>query len=382
MKKIAILLLTAVFLLNACSPTNTLLETDENVLEHKYGSALSGSSVMSEPSVDSTASEMSDEQVFTTFLKLYEKAKPIILWYFSGPDEENTKIKTDSPETHNPYIKFGKFKSIAEMKAATEEVFTQRFSNDLLYKHAFIDSSGNDRPMYKEVDGALFWNTQIGGFGWRYELTDQYTVSLQTDNLIVLLVKSNVINHEEWNTFVMKKQNGSWKLEKFHSFSPYMEYEKAVAPAVSAWFCSRNWEDPNEMDANSLLAFYADQFLADKRISDYNVEEGYSVPRDEVFQNLSTCLDGLRMDSITKVKNEHYALAFYDEGTDSIVFYLTKDPAAFVICSDKVSEDTTSLHILVIAKSDKASYWGDLTVQPTKEGVRYLSNQHTDIALE
>lgn len=380
MKKIAILLLAVVFLLNACSPTNTLQETDE------YGSALSGSSVMSEPSVDSTASEsnqlMSDEQVFATFLKLYEKAKPIVLWYFSGPDEENTKIKTDSPETHNPYIKFGKFKSIAEMKAATEEVFTQRFSNDLLYKHAFTDSSGNDRPMYKEVDGALFWNTQIGGFGWRYELTDQYTVSLQTDNLIVLLVKSNVINHEEWNTFLMKKENGSWKLEKFYSFSPYMEYEKAIAPAVSAWFCSRNWEDPNEMDANSLLVFYANQFLADKQISDYNVEEGYAVPCDEVFQNLSTCLDGLRMDSITKVKDENYASAFYNEGTDSIVFYLTKDPAAFVICSDKVYEDTTSLHILVIAKSDKASYWGDLTVQPTKEGVRYLSNQHTDIALE
>lgn len=381
MKRTMIMLLIIVFLLSACSH-----QTNNEAPAHEGGSVLSDDAASSEPSADNAMSEnrqlMSDAQVYETFRNTYESALPVMFWYYGDSSEESLELEAGELNAEARYRKVGRFNTIEEMKAATEEVFTQRFCADMLYNFAFTDRHGDDMPMYKEVDGVLYRDIYTGGFGWPYELTDQYTVSLQTDDLIVLLVKSNVIDHEEWHTFIMKSEDGKWKFEKVYDFSPYAEYEAAIKPAVYAWLCAQDWNDANKLDASILLEFYKNQYLTDLDRTQSNDALGYPVPAQDVFSSLSGHFNNLQIETLKKVNDEEYTFYEYDESTDSFVFYVTWDGATFVICSEEASQQGIALKVLVIAKSDKASYWGDLVVEPAESGFLYLSNRFTDIPSE
>lgn len=398
MKKIFSILLTLVILLSACSAQNPPVNSTEEPATPEIVTAASSSAVFSEPPApaDDTVLEdnhsASDKLIYETFLALHEKALTVMCWYF-GDTSGNLEVESgDTANTENRYRKVVTFQTIEELKAATEEAYTIDFCNAFFYDHAFTDTSETNTPMYKEIDGILYRNIDKGGFGWPYAQTGDYTVTFQNENIIVLLVKINVVDHDKWFTFVMKNDGVIWKFDKWYDYTPYKEYEKelppyqkydgGIAPAVSAWFCGQNWNDPNELDVNSFIVFYADRFLHEKRIEDYNLEDGYAVPADEVLENLSKCFVGLQKETLTKVNDEKYASGYYDEATDRFVFYLSRDSATFVICSEESSQEKTVLTVLVIAKNDKASYWGKLTVDNTPDGLRYLSNKYTDIPEE
>lgn len=179
-----------------------------------------------QPSESSTS--QSDEQIFATFKELAEKGKTVIHWYrgdvYDGNDN-GLEIELDGSELENPdfdtpYRKVGMFGTIAEMKAATEEVFSREFCIMLLYSGAFTDASSEDRPLYKEIDGVLHRNIYGGGFGWSYHLTGDYEVALQTEDLITLKVKCNGPDEDYWIDCKMIKENGNWKLEKLYGYSP------------------------------------------------------------------------------------------------------------------------------------------------------------------
>ncbi|WRS28327.1 hypothetical protein U6B65_04120 [Oscillospiraceae bacterium MB08-C2-2] len=213
MKKILTFFLCAV-LLTSCSIGN--------------GSSSSGAiqSEPSESSIGTNSTSISEENVYELFSALDKKALPVMRWYF---EEAWESLDIAEESVYAPYYKVNDFATIAEMKAATAEVFTANFANIFFYDHAFIDPSGEDTPMYKEIDGQLYRNTDQGGLGWPYKLTDQWYIPYQDDQMIVMAVNTLLLGDEtEWNNFLLRNEGGSWKLDSYFEFNPYMEYSNAV----------------------------------------------------------------------------------------------------------------------------------------------------------
>lgn len=61
------------------------------------------------------------------------------------------------------------------MKAATEAVYTKHFCENVLYPVGFDESAG-DNILFKEINGVLHINGNIGGMGILSEMPDQITV--------------------------------------------------------------------------------------------------------------------------------------------------------------------------------------------------------------
>ncbi len=53
------------------------------------------------------------------------------------------------------------------------------------------------------------------------------------------------------------------KINQWFTFTPYLDYAYQIEPAVSAWQCSTDWKDANELRASQLLTFYKNQYLRD-----------------------------------------------------------------------------------------------------------------------
>lgn len=345
------------------------------------GAVISSSVAPQEPVADIVADEPeateADDVFFHDFKNLADKALTVLCWYYSDPTDD-LALENAGEES---YRKVGRFGTIAELKTATEEIFTKEFCNARFYAHAFTDAI-LDKPMYTEIDGELYRNVDKGGFGWPYQLTGRYTVSLETDDLIVLLAEVTVIDYEEWFTFVLKKENDTWKLEKYYDYTPYAEYEEKIEPAVSAWLCSRNWEGTSNITLNAILTFYKNQYLSNITAEEFDAVKGYSVPASEVVSGLEKHFNGVSLERLKQVNDEKFTSALYDEPTDSFIFDISFDPATFVICGADTWGDNALLRVLVLAKNDKASYWGNLLVKREGDSLRYLSNTSAVIETE
>lgn len=216
--------------------------------------------------------------------------------------------------------------------------------------------------MYKEIDGALYRNIQIGGIGWPYEPTDEYSVPYQTDEIIVITAKFMLMGEEEvWINFLIKKDDGIWKFDTWYEMTPYPD--ELTAPAASSSFCVYDWETPNQIPVYTIMNFYKYQFLSDLDSDVYNDANAYSVPAQNVIDNLLLYLPDLEMDVLKKINEFDSSGVSYSKETDSFDFFITFDPAEFIIFNHNTESEQEILQILIIDKGGNAAYTSNLVVK-------------------
>jgi hypothetical protein len=107
-----------------------------------------------------------------------------------------------------------KYSSIAQIKSTTEELFTKEFAEKEFYISGFTGENGN-QPRYKEQNGTLYVNTDIGGLGWGIEwLTDTLTIKSQSATEIVVEMDTKLFdNPSDKKQLTLKSQNGKWLID-------------------------------------------------------------------------------------------------------------------------------------------------------------------------
>jgi hypothetical protein len=329
-----------------------------------------------EDTVTADNAPLSDEDIFKMLLGLEKEARTVLSWYWGDPTED---LALAAESEHEPYYKVGIFQSIAEMKSATDEVFTPKFAETNFYGEAFVDRSGGDTPMYKEIDGELYRNVDIGGFGWTYTLTNEYYIPYQDDSMIVIAVQTLLPGGElEWHDFLLRKVDGAWKIETFYDMNPHMgvfprQIDEEILHAVSSWFCVEDWTDANQLDANALINFYMYAYLSETE--EYDDEKGYEVSSAKLMEGLSVYLNGLKKETLTAVNQNEYANARYDETTDNFYFDIMFDPAEYVVVNSETEGAVTTLEIMVIGKSGKASYTSFLDLEVDGSDIKFVGNR-------
>lgn len=154
------------------------------------------------------------DEAKATLKPLMDKGR-IILSYYSN---EGLKVDYDSEPKIIDGEKYYKvrdenFKSIEDIKIATERVFTHEYANKTFYEYAFNDSGGYP-ALYKEVDGVLYEATP-GGIGYAIEvILDTMVIKMQTEESLILEVETKLFDEPYENmTIVLKLVNGSWRLD-------------------------------------------------------------------------------------------------------------------------------------------------------------------------
>jgi hypothetical protein len=171
------------------------------------------------------ASTLSDAEIIKMANNLMQEGQTVFWWYFSDyPDgldldrDENNWIQGDWQE----YAKVGRFGTMAELKAATENVFTFDFCEAHFYDKI------NDNQKFHEIDGVLYHNLQSGGMGWIFALPKEYIVKTVESETIVLNAicdgldaRSGADGGTEYEFDVtLKNIDGAWRLNNWYDYSP------------------------------------------------------------------------------------------------------------------------------------------------------------------
>ncbi len=326
-KRQLLALIMAIILLSLAACSNSSAPSSSTTPSSQAESTPPPSSQSEQTSTPSSSSEsapstMSDEQVFATFQSLAEKGKSIYFWYTGDPydgNENGLEIEIEPESEGEQYRKVEKFSTVDEMKTATEEVFTQEFCEAVFYEHAF----NGDTPMYKEIDGELYRDTEQGGTGWPWEFTDECYIPYQDTELIVIEAKTLLLGDEiEWNNFLLRKIDGAWKLDSLYEMNPHMEYssafpvqrEKELRGAVSSWLCTQNWTDINQLGANELLNLYLYYYCEGQEL-EYDYEKGYPVSSADLIEALSVYVKDIDPENLKDANELNGDNATYDEAT-------------------------------------------------------------------
>jgi len=106
-----------------------------------------------------------------------------------------------------------KFKSVADLKTAVEEVFTKDMAQTVFYSR-YLTSDKGDRPLYKDYEGKLYQDTQNGGHGWATKfLIDTARLKGQKDNVAEIELEKTVLDDPaDPLTIRIEYVNGKWLL--------------------------------------------------------------------------------------------------------------------------------------------------------------------------
>jgi len=167
----------------------------------------------------------SDSEIITAAETLMWDGHEVFWWYHTDwPDsldideDEAARIQGD----WQSYAKVGRFGTMAELKAATEAVFTTEFCEEHFYDKI------NNNQKYHEIDGVLYTNLQSGGMGWIFSLPRECilkTVDGKTATLTVICdgldarVSTGESTEYEFE-LILKSVGGEWRLDSWYSYSP------------------------------------------------------------------------------------------------------------------------------------------------------------------
>lgn len=191
-----------------------------------------GKEISSETPTTSSKAETSDktsgmtnEEIIKMVQELTDKGNEAFWWYMGLGDGLDVD---DSADDFTVIRKVGRFQTIAELKAATEEIFTKRFCENILYPIGFNEEQG-DNIKFREIDGRLYINENNGGMGWIDELTDKITVKENGASEITVTIISNQLDldtpkdeigktKEVPYDFVLIQEDGAWKLDNWFDY--------------------------------------------------------------------------------------------------------------------------------------------------------------------
>ncbi|MFM1654069.1 hypothetical protein ACI7RC_18505 [Brevibacillus sp. B_LB10_24] len=105
------------------------------------------------------------------------------------------------------------FKSVADLKKAVEEVFTEDFAQNRFYSHYLVLDEGTP-PLYKDYEGKLYVDTDRGGHGWATKfLIDTAKLKGQKENVAEIELDITVLDEpSDPLTIKIENVNGKWLL--------------------------------------------------------------------------------------------------------------------------------------------------------------------------
>lgn len=168
----------------------------------------------------------SDAEIISLADSLMRQGNEIFWWYHSDyPDtldldtDEGNWIQGD----WQTYAKVGRFATMAELKRATEAVFTREFCESHFYDKV------NDNQKFHEIDGVLYHNLQSGGMGWIFGLPKEYSVKTAENDTIVLNAICDGLDNRPGNDgeteyefeIMLTKIDGEWRLNSWYTYNPH-----------------------------------------------------------------------------------------------------------------------------------------------------------------
>ena len=169
--------------------------------------------------------DMSDADAVALADSLMQEGKAVFWWYHSDYAED-LDIDMDSANwiqgDWQEYATVGKFATMAQLKAATEAVFTSAFCEVHFYDKV------NGSQKFHEIDGVLYHNMQSGGMGWVFALPKEYAIKTADKDTIILTAICSGLDARpgaEGSTeyefeVTLKKQNDTWKLNSWYTYTP------------------------------------------------------------------------------------------------------------------------------------------------------------------
>ena len=329
-----------------------------------------------------------EQEIFKTISGLNDQAKLVHKWYFGGNNEVSDTLEMID-DNQGYYYKVGRFSSVAQLKHATEEIFSPVYCNNILYNYAFRTdpeisayiareygysfSPDEEASLFQEIGGALYRYSGVGN-GEGYNLTGKYQIIYQDDKYIVInLEYTNSAEEINWDTCIVTRNKDGWHFIKYFQFSPYKLLEDKIEPAVFSGLTAVSWDNPDQLDSNILVDFYIHQYL--KGINPTGgLNEDYSILAEKVMDNLSANFEGLELETLTSINHEDNAAAKYNQSTNEFLFQMIFDSCDFLVLSTSIEEDITYLEVLIIGSEGIAEQKSLLGVKETPTGYVYVNN--------
>jgi hypothetical protein len=211
MKKSFVLMLTfmlsalLLLMLSGCAAPNTIPDNNTPL------AAVGGDS-----------GEMEESEIFKLADSLMQEGQTIFWWYHDAyPSPDTLELDRDSEleVEGQTFVKVGKFKTIAELKAATEAVFTIEFCEAHFYDKIDVYQK------FKEIEGALYSNISTGGLGWDHSLPKEYILKTANSGSIVLTAicdsydfDLNAAIEAEFE-LTLNDVGGSWRLDSWYNYT-------------------------------------------------------------------------------------------------------------------------------------------------------------------
>lgn len=167
------------------------------------------------------ADKLSETEITELADRLMQEAKTVFWWYHSDMSEElGIDIEEKPLQAYgSEWQRVGRFKTMKELKAATEAVFTLDFCKEHFYDKI------EQHNKFKEIGGALYHNANVGGMGWIYSLPKEYIVQSADKDKIVLtaicdgLISGTKSEAEYEFELTMLRDSGGWKVNSYYNYT-------------------------------------------------------------------------------------------------------------------------------------------------------------------
>ncbi len=164
---------------------------------------------------ESPTVHLTNEEAKNILKQLVPKAENIYGLFNPPGWLKNDKTKTIPGETVYALVIDENIKSVADLKKAVEEVFTKDVAETIFYSRYVTPGTDKDsRPLYKDYEGKLYVDADIGGHGWATKfLTDTARIKGQKDNAIEIEFDQTILDDPaDPVTVKIEFVNGKWLL--------------------------------------------------------------------------------------------------------------------------------------------------------------------------
>ncbi|TXK75884.1 hypothetical protein [Paenibacillus sp. N3.4] len=194
MRSIAILVLCFMFIMTGCQ--SKVSESKESVTS---------------PTLTSVS--LTDNEIKDILNQLIPKAVDMLGIFNGFGAFKVDATKTILGEDGYALVTDEKFKSVADLKKAVEEIFTKDMAQTVFYSRYLTPEKGS-RPLYKDYEGKLYEDTQNGGHGWATKfLIDTARLKGQKDNVAEIELDKTVLDDpSDPLTIRIEYVNGKWLL--------------------------------------------------------------------------------------------------------------------------------------------------------------------------
>lgn len=201
-------------------PAATSAATGNGSAASRYlvnGAAPSGAPLLVTPvPADKPADQMDDAELLALFENtLYPNGGRASAWaYMGGGAQVDTEVvQPDYSDERHTYNLVTLPATMADLKANYEAVFSEKYRTEIVYP-GIVEETDRQPPLFIEVDGKLYLNTQTGlGFGLEPDFSHAAVTAKAADYFEVEAPVMDRDIEQETRTFRAVSEGGYWVLE-------------------------------------------------------------------------------------------------------------------------------------------------------------------------